>query len=126
MTVDNQMLEAFQKRLQALQDSLKREIHEQLAEEDSEHYAQVLDVLREGGEVRSAERLHEFNLASVRRHVVELHEVESALERIRSGHYGLCTKCGQTIPIARLDAQPAAQRCIACQTEQEQNIAKEI
>jgi len=49
----------------------------------------------------------------------ELANIEKALERMRSGHYGLCEACEKPIPIARLQALPYATLCIQCQREAE-------
>jgi RNA polymerase-binding transcription factor DksA len=43
-----------------------------------------------------------------------LADVEAAIARIDSGTYGLCESCSQPIAPARLEAMPAARRCIAC------------
>lgn len=43
-----------------------------------------------------------------------LAEVEAAIDRLGKGTYGLCERCGQPISSARLEAKPAARRCIAC------------
>jgi DnaK suppressor protein len=43
-----------------------------------------------------------------------LAEVEAAIERLEKGTYGYCERCGQPISPARLEAKPAARRCIAC------------
>jgi RNA polymerase-binding transcription factor DksA len=43
-----------------------------------------------------------------------LAEVEAAIARLGEGTYGQCERCGQTIAPARLEAMPAARRCIAC------------
>jgi len=43
-----------------------------------------------------------------------LGEVEDALTRLDDGTYGRCEACGGEIPEARLEAKPAARRCIAC------------
>jgi DnaK suppressor protein len=49
----------------------------------------------------------------------ELAEVDAALARIETGRYGECIDCGIDIPPARLQAQPAAARCIECQRNHE-------
>ncbi len=49
----------------------------------------------------------------------ELASVENALERMRSGQYGVCEGCGCKIPMARLNALPYATYCIGCQREAE-------
>ena len=43
-----------------------------------------------------------------------LAEVEAAIERLEKGTYGHCERCGEPISSARLEAKPAARRCIAC------------
>ena len=40
--------------------------------------------------------------------------VDAALDRIVSGSYGVCARCGQPIGFARLEARPEATLCIAC------------
>lgn len=49
----------------------------------------------------------------------ELAHIENALERIRGGEYGLCERCSEKIPVARLNALPYATHCIECQREME-------
>ena len=49
----------------------------------------------------------------------ELPRIEYALERMRSGHFGVCEGCGTGIPMARLNALPYATYCIKCQRESE-------
>jgi DnaK suppressor protein len=49
----------------------------------------------------------------------ELARIETALERMRDGGYGVCESCSQNIPLARLNALPYATLCIKCQREAE-------
>jgi DnaK suppressor protein len=51
----------------------------------------------------------------------ELGQIEHALERINAGVYGRCEFCGGSIPVARLDALPYTNSCIACQRENEKS-----
>lgn len=41
--------------------------------------------------------------------------VVGALQRIDEGSYGKCERCGQEIPIERLEARPTATLCVSCQ-----------
>lgn len=45
----------------------------------------------------------------------ELRLLESALERIEKGEYGICIDCGEQISERRLETFPYAARCIVCQ-----------
>ena len=46
-----------------------------------------------------------------RRHLVE---IDSALDRVATGTYGVCERCGRPIAPARLEARPTARTCVAC------------
>ncbi|QWF23377.1 TraR/DksA family transcriptional regulator [Nocardioides sp. LMS-CY] len=52
--------------------------------------------------------------ALVRQAEAQLEEVDAALARLDAGRYGVCVDCGATIPAGRLEARPAAARCVAC------------
>ena len=49
----------------------------------------------------------------------ELKEVETALEKVRKGTYGICEKCHKKIEIKRLEVRPAAIYCLKCEREVE-------
>jgi RNA polymerase-binding transcription factor DksA len=61
--------------------------------------------------------------AEQERDVDELRQIAAAKERIARGSYGVCVDCGNDIPYARLEAQPAAARCVADQQRYEQSRA---
>jgi DnaK suppressor protein len=42
--------------------------------------------------------------------------VQAALTRVAAGTYGVCERCGQRIPDARLEAVPEATHCVGCKT----------
>jgi len=43
-----------------------------------------------------------------------LGKVRHALSRIESGGYGICERCGNAIPVERLDALPYSTLCVSC------------
>jgi DnaK suppressor protein len=45
----------------------------------------------------------------------EIEAIDQAIVRIDSGQYGRCEVCGKAIPESRLEALPAASRCIVCE-----------
>ena len=54
--------------------------------------------------------------ADVLRHLLaEIRGVETALERLHAGQYGVCIDCGRPIRTSRLRAIPTACRCMRCQ-----------
>ena len=66
----------------------------------------------ERGEERTREALRH---AEQERDIDELRAIVAARERMAGGHYGICDDCGIDIPLARLQAQPTASRCVPCQ-----------
>lgn len=49
------------------------------------------------------------------RDLAELRAIATARQRAAEGRYGLCIACDAPIEPARLEAQPAALRCLECQ-----------
>jgi len=45
---------------------------------------------------------------------LEIAEADAALARVAAGTYGTCEDCGRAIAPGRLEARPAARRCIDC------------
>lgn len=41
-----------------------------------------------------------------------LNNIKDALVRIKKGTYGVCSECGEKIPVPRLEANPAASTCV--------------
>jgi DnaK suppressor protein len=50
-----------------------------------------------------------------------LEQIERALRRLEEGTYGMCARCQDAIPEARLEAMPEAELCLSCK-EREENI----
>jgi DnaK suppressor protein len=49
----------------------------------------------------------------------ELAEIFAAQARLDAGRFGLCQRCGEAIPLARLRAMPATRHCVTCQSREE-------
>lgn len=58
-------------------------------------------------------------LGMIDQEVSALEQIDSALDRLERGEYGVCEECEEDIPMARLTAQPFARFCIECQEESE-------
>jgi RNA polymerase-binding transcription factor DksA len=63
----------------------------------------------------AAEAQRHADVAHLSRTADELARVDAALARVAGGSYGECADCSEPIGIARLTANPAAERCAACQ-----------
>jgi DnaK suppressor protein len=69
----------------------------------------------------SASLSHDDEIAAavVDRRARELKQINSALEDIEAGCYGVCRDCGGSIGEPRLRVMPFATRCVACQAQLE-------
>lgn len=70
----------------------------------------VDDGLADSGQVAAAQDEQRALAADLRE---QLSEVDSAIERLDAGTYGVCQTCGERIPDERLEAVPTARFCIA-------------
>jgi RNA polymerase-binding protein DksA len=104
-----------EQRLQARRLELRAEIREQFADHDDPKVMALRNRLEDTDDWAVADEMALLDIAQVSRDVRELADVEAALARLADGSYGRCADCGIAIPAARLDANPAARCCVACQ-----------
>lgn len=108
------------KRIEALKRLLNKERTDALARvkelmREQEHDAgqppaDEMDVARSLSEVDTHAAL--FDRAQER-----LSAIDAAIARLGAGVYGICARCGDEIPLARLEVIPFAQYCVDCQNE---------
>ena len=107
------------------QESLKDMLMQNLAECTNQIHKKVLD------SSESKERSYDFlDLASfeiddqMSSRIAERkgklgQKIKLALEKLKSGDYGICEECGEEISHQRLMARPMASLCIDCKRKQE-------
>lgn len=86
--------------------------------------------LRRGYEADSKERAQQLEDSEVvdalgNEARTEIAKVSSALQRMESGAFGVCTGCGAEIDRQRLEAYPYADECIDCARYDEHRRAHE-
>jgi RNA polymerase-binding protein DksA len=113
----------FEQVLKARAQVLRNEIRMTLQKAGQEPFAVLAGQVHDAGEESVADLLMDVNQAEIARDVQELREVERAQKRIEAGTYGRCNVCGEPIARARLDAAPAASRCLHCQQASESSPA---
>jgi len=62
----------------------------------------------------------DLEIALAERGYATLRRIDEALSRLDEGEYGLCGRCGEAIPEARLRALPFAVRCQECERREEE------
>ena len=110
--------------LLARREQLTREVEDgQQRRLNEDSFSVVASEVADAGDASLAHEQLDLRTTQIERDLVELRDVESALDRIKDGTYGTCVRCGRDIGMARLRANPAASRCIECQTAVEHQFA---
>jgi DnaK suppressor protein len=109
-------VEHLRKRLRDEHAALRSEVAAELTRSEQGRYLDLAGRVHDRGDEAVADLLEDLEIAALDRHVHRVRLIETALAAIDQGRYGLCRACGAQIGSARLEAEPAAERCIACQT----------
>ena len=78
-----------------------------------EHAREVL--LQDGDDAPQREGEREVDMALSDLETLQIGAVSEALLRLKESRYGGCADCGAPIPFERLQAEPWALRCLACE-----------
>lgn len=104
----------------ALESQRENLIKAMQAVQDESQQTQFTEVLgRSSGDSADealAISLGNLSAARLEHEVRALQALEAARLRLNDKEFGLCEDCSKKIPLARLIANPAATRCIACQS----------
>lgn len=112
-------LSEVRKRLIQRKRDLLQDIAQILEKEAKEEYQELIDTIREEGDVAAAELQEITILAFAEMKAKEVEQIDEAIEKIEQGEYGVCIECGDWITPARLEVMPYALRCKECQERME-------
>ncbi len=110
---DKKLLE-IKKKLITRKESLLAEAEEALNELPGQ------TIFPDLGDQATAETERSFMLRLRGRERRLLKKIDEAIERIESGVFGICDKCGMEIDIRRLEVRPVTTLCIECKIQQEE------
>ena len=99
--------------------ALITELREDVERVRNDSFEELAGAAPDAGDESVATLIADLDHADVGRDLNELRELEAARARLADGRYGICDDCGGEIGYERLNANPAAVRCIACQTRHE-------
>jgi len=103
--------------------ALRAEVERGLGKVRADRLEDLAGASPDPGDESVASLISDLDQADTSRDLSELRSLDAAHERIAEGSYGTCIECGRDIGFARLQATPAAERCIACQTQYEKTHA---
>jgi len=119
-------LAAFRRQLLEREQQLIGEMRAGRQRAHVESFAQIAGEARDTGDASVADATTDSVNAERERDSDELREVQAALERIESGTYGLCMKCGEPIDPQRLRALPTARYDLQHEAERERREGQSI
>ena len=96
-------LETLREELTNRIDTIDADVHHKKEPVEKDFAEQVTQ--RENDDVLSA-------IDNEAQYTVQL--IDAALARIKNGDYGICAKCGEQIPVERLEALPYVTTCVKC------------
>lgn len=105
--------------LQSQRQAFLGAIRQRLHHGDSPGEMTLGNYFAEVREQAEANLLADTDIGQLQLELAELEGIDNALARIAGGSYGDCASCGEAITLRRLQAQPAARLCLACQERHE-------
>lgn len=108
-------LDRFRKLLEAKRRDIVRRAQQTLDEDMS----LAADDLPDEMDLASSEYLQSFTFRLRGREKAFLEKIQTALQRIDDGSFGVCEECGGVISNKRLEARPETTLCIRCKEDQE-------
>lgn len=114
--MDAQRLAAAKEHLERLRLEVLRDVR---ATSDASRQFALDDDVPDLGDMstRSYDRDVLYNLSEVQRQ--KIREIDVALELVKQGDYGVCTRCGEEISLKRLEVRPFSRYCVDCKAEVE-------
>lgn len=114
--IDNKTREDFKKLLEARLNELENGQYGPVSRlAGSESRGDPMDLADMASSQHEKELL---NTIRYRNHKL-INAAQSAIKRIRDGHFGTCIECSNPIALERLRAQPATLLCVHCQRTEE-------
>ncbi len=110
-------------RLRSLLDEQEARVRRQLSALGASAVPMPREAPLENAGLADEEAVDQTNDVMLARYRSELEQLSAARERLQQHSYGICIDCGEAIPFLRLQAQPTAARCLACQTARERRWA---
>jgi RNA polymerase-binding protein DksA len=110
--MDQEKLAAIRVTLETERASLERQLADLGAPTDTTDVEVSVDEGFADSAQATAERSEQLSMIEQQQAVYQ--EVLAALARMEEGTFGKCERCGQDIPIERLEALPTARLCLSC------------
>jgi DnaK suppressor protein len=116
MALTQQQTQTLHIAIEQRRKALLAELREDAERVQRDRHEDLAGAAPDAGDESVATLIADLDQADLGRDLSELRAIEAARTRLSDGSYGICADCGGDIGYERLKANPAALRCIACQT----------
>ncbi|MEW5771677.1 MAG: TraR/DksA family transcriptional regulator [Pseudomonadota bacterium] len=117
-------LQNIREALHARRGALIEQMREALEQSGQTQFSEILGrTSGDSSDEALAVSLGDLAAARMDHEVRALKALDEARARLDAAEFGVCEDCGAAIPAARLVANPAATRCVACQERHEHTYA---
>jgi DnaK suppressor protein len=116
MALTQQQTQTLHTAIEQRRKALLAELREDVERVQRDRHEDLAGAAPDAGDESVATLIADLDQADLGRDLSELRAIEAARTRLSDGSYGTCADCGGEIDYERLNANPAALRCIACQT----------
>jgi DnaK suppressor protein len=123
MALTPEQLQQLRQRILERRRALAAELRGDAERSRREQYGTLAGATHDAGDESVADLLADVGQAELSRDLAELRDLEIARMRLEGGSYGRCMDCSVELSYERLGANPAAVRCVACQTRFENTHA---
>jgi DnaK suppressor protein len=123
MALTPQQTQALHSTIEQRRAALLTELREDVERVRRDRPDVLVGSVPDAGDEAMVTLMAELDRAEANRDVTELRALEAARQRLVEGSYGTCADCGGEIGFERLQVNPAAVRCIRCQTAYEKTHA---
>ena len=123
MSLTQEELSELERAMLRRREALEVESHADAEKLREDVFSETAGPVADLGDEATADLISDVENAELSRDLTELQEIDAALMRLREGHYGRCAHCGGEIDLERLRREPAATRCLECQSTHEKTFA---
>ncbi len=106
-----QRQETLQQILHRMREGVVADIEKQLGQEFD---PRKIDVTMDTGDWASFEQSEGMDYRILEMRYKTYKEIADAFRRLEAGTYGVCERCGEEIPVERLQVEPFARYCVSC------------
>jgi DnaK suppressor protein len=112
--IDELTLNKYQQKLLTSLGKLRLDITKILLRSNHSSHLLIAKQVEKMSNDELIELTDKLNLPSIEHKIIEISEIDAALNNIQIGLYGICSDCEKLISAEQLNAQPTTQRCIHC------------